>query len=69
MGGALGQSMVSWEVQGDKDNDIVDQAGNLTFGHGQLTADIHLKIRGDTEPELDEVFSVLLTGVSRVGGD
>ncbi|XP_052793587.1 adhesion G-protein coupled receptor V1-like [Mya arenaria] len=64
-GGSIGQSVVSWMVQSDKNNDLVDHAGNVTFTHGQLTSDLQLKVRGDTVPELDELFVVIITAVSR----
>ena len=58
--------MVTWEVQGDKNNDIVDSQGTVTFQHNQLFGNLDLKIRGDTAAELDELFFVQLTNVSRV---
>ena len=58
--------MVSWEVTGDKNNDIVDHSGNVTFANQQLTADLGLKVRGDTAPELDELFVVQIIAVTRV---
>lgn len=66
VGGGIGTVTVSWEVQGDKDNDIVDHQGNVTFSNGQLSADLGLKVRGDTVAELDELYVVQLTAVSRV---
>ena len=67
MGGGIGTVIVSWEVQSDKNNDLVDHQGNVTFTNNQLSADLGLKVRGDTMAELDELFVVQLTAVSRVG--
>ena len=53
-------------MTGDQNNDIVDHNGTVTFGHDIVTADIGLKVRGDTLPELDELFVVHLTAVSKV---
>ena len=53
-------------MSGDPNNDIVDHSGIVTFGNLITTADLPLKVRTDTVPELDEVFFVQLTGVSQV---
>ena len=53
-------------MSGDPNNDIVDHTGVVTFGNFITTADLPLKVRTDTVPELDEVFFVQLTGVSQV---
>lgn len=66
VGGSIGSSQVTWEVTNDQNNDIVDHTGNVTFSNGQLYADLGLKVRGDTVPELDEMFIVELTAISRV---
>ena len=45
---------------------MIETSGKVTFSSGQLEADIQVKIRGDTVPELDEVFLVQITSVSLV---
>ena len=58
--------MVYWEVSGDIYNDIVDHSGTVTFANMMTMANLLLKIRIDTVPELDELFVVNLVNVSRV---
>ncbi|KAL4228132.1 hypothetical protein ACF0H5_013567 [Mactra antiquata] len=65
IGGSIGLTMVTWKVINDQNNDIVEHTGNVTFNNGQLYADLDLKIRGDTLPELDELFIVELAHISR----
>ena len=57
---------MEWKIQNDPNNDMIETTGKLTFAPGQLEAEIEVKIRGDTVPELDEVFLVQITSVSLV---
>ena len=66
IGGSIGLTQVTWQVLTDTNNDLVDHQGNVTFINQQLTSDLELKVRGDTVPELDELFVVELVVVSRV---
>ena len=65
-GGSIGQVEVQWELTQDSNNDFVDRNGTVIFGSLITRADLPLKVRGDTVPELDEVFDVQLTAVSKV---
>ena len=44
----------------------MDHSGTVTFANMMTTADLLLKIRIDTVPELDELFVLNLINVSRV---
>ena len=66
MGGTIGQALVTWQVTGDTGNDIVDLNGNITFQSGQTKGYAEIRIRGDTEPELDEIVKVILTASTEV---
>ncbi|XP_069137444.1 adhesion G-protein coupled receptor V1-like isoform X2 [Argopecten irradians] len=63
--GSLGESTVTWQILGQPDNDVVETTGNVTFNHGVTLAMFEVKIRGDTVPELDELYQIQLTAVNR----
>ena len=65
-GGSIGLVNVTWKVQEDPDNDLLDQSGVLTFDPAQTEADLVLRVWDDGIPELEETFIVSLTEVSRV---
>ena len=65
-GGSIGEVELEWSIQNDPSNDMIEKSGTVTFTSGQLEADIQVKIRGDTAPELDEVFLVQIASVSLV---
>jgi hypothetical protein len=60
--------IVSWQATEDMDDghDLVEHSGTVAFQSGQNEAYLELKIRGDTEPELDEIATVRLTQVAYV---
>ncbi|XP_041376199.1 adhesion G-protein coupled receptor V1-like [Gigantopelta aegis] len=64
LGGTIGKAQVTWQVVGDDGNDVVDLTGNITFMSGQTIGYAEIRIRGDTEPELDEIVSVVLTATT-----
>ena len=64
--GKIGTAIVTWEVQGNNENDIVESSGILVFGHNQTIGNIEIKIREDTVPELDETYQVQLKSVQPV---
>ena len=45
---------------------MIETSGKVTFSSDQLEANIQVKIKGDTVPELNEVFLVQITSVSLV---
>ena len=57
---------MEWKIQNDPNNDMIETTRKLTFTPGQLESEIEVKIRGDTVPELDELFLVQITSVSLV---
>ena len=65
-GGSIGSANVTWEVEDDPHHDLVEMGGLLHFGDGKTEAGLGVKVRGDTLPELDEMFVVTLTNVSMV---
>ena len=46
------------------DNDYVSTSGNLTFGIGETTKTVLVPIVGDTKPEGDETFSLVLVSAA-----
>ena len=65
-GGLLGTVNVSWAVLSDSDDDIVEDSGFIIFEPGQGSHEIPIWVRGDKQPELDEVIMVQLMEVSQV---
>lgn len=64
--GSIGTSTVTWQILGSTQNDIVDSTGNVTVGHEVNQAMLDIKVRGDTVPELDELYQIQLTAVDQV---
>jgi hypothetical protein len=44
--------------------DFVDTSGTLTFQPGETVQSINVQIIGDTESELDEIFSTLISNAN-----
>ena len=63
LGGNIGEINVTWIVLSDPEDDLVVDKGQITFQAGQTEAYIPMQIRGDSEPEMDELFLIQLTGV------
>ncbi|KAJ8304144.1 hypothetical protein KUTeg_017727 [Tegillarca granosa] len=63
--GDIGVIGVTWKILGNPGNDIVEVNGTVVFPHGVTRASIEIKIRGDTEPELNEVYQIQLTGTQQ----
>ncbi|XP_060082724.1 adhesion G-protein coupled receptor V1-like [Ylistrum balloti] len=63
--GSLGESTVTWQILGQPDNDVIETTGNVTFNHEVTMATFEVKIRGDTVPELDEMYQIQLSAVNR----
>ena len=68
LGGAIGSDVVSWQATEDEDDglDLMDTVGTVSFEPGQIEANMEIRIRGDTEPELDELLIVRLMQVAQV---
>ena len=66
MQGTIGTASVTWEIQGDPENDVVATTGAVTFTPGALQANLIISVRGDTVPELDKTYTVVLTAASLV---
>uniref|UniRef100_F7FXQ0 Adhesion G-protein coupled receptor V1 n=1 Tax=Monodelphis domestica TaxID=13616 RepID=F7FXQ0_MONDO len=62
--GALSQVTLHWNIPSDVSGDLAFTSGNVTFGIGQLSANITVEILPDEIPELDKAFSILIINVS-----
>ena len=51
---------------GNPETDVTPSSGSVSFASGQTQANLDLQILADSEPELNETFTVMLTQV--VGG-
>ena len=68
LGGTIGSDTVSWEAFEDQDDglDLTERSGVVSFSAGQSEASLEIRVRGDSEPELDEILRVRLTQVTKV---
>lgn len=66
-GGHIGSTLVTWTVSDDNSYDLLAQTGTVELLNGEGQTSIILSVRPDTIPELDELFHIQLTSVSRVG--
>ncbi|XP_063820072.1 adhesion G-protein coupled receptor V1 [Pseudophryne corroboree] len=62
--GALSMVFVFWTIEFDPFGDLGFTHGNVTFEIGQKSANITILVASDDVPELDKVFSIVLTNVS-----
>ena len=65
-GGLIGSVNVTWRVQSSSNNDLMENEGQVHFESGQQEADLEIRIRGDTIPEVDKGLTILLVGTSAV---
>jgi len=50
----------------DRGNDLTEKGGLVYFASGQQVALLNIGVVDDTEPEVDEMFTILLKGTSAV---
>ncbi|XP_018414734.1 PREDICTED: G-protein coupled receptor 98, partial [Nanorana parkeri] len=62
--GALSMVSVFWKIESDPFSDLALTSGNVTFEIGQKSGNITILVSPDDIPELDKVFSVIITHVS-----
>ncbi|XP_075449203.1 adhesion G-protein coupled receptor V1 isoform X3 [Ascaphus truei] len=62
--GALSKVFLFWRIEWDPSGDLAFNSGNITFEIGQKSANLNVQVPPDDVPELDEMFSVLITNVS-----
>lgn len=55
---------VFWKIETDPFSDLAFTSGNVTFAIGQKSGNITILVSPDDIPELDKVFSVIITNVS-----
>ena len=67
-GGAIGQVKVTWSSVNDTEGDLMESDGVIVFEDGQKDGEITVRIRGDTIPELEEHFGIVLVNSSKVSG-
>lgn len=65
-GGSIGDVTVFWSLLDDSSDDFVYDSGQIEIEEGRTETTLTITVRPDDEPELDEVFTVLLTNVSQV---
>ena len=65
-GGSIGAVNVTWKVMYDRGNDLTEKGGLVYFASGQQVALLNIGVVGDTEPEVDEMFTILLKETSAV---
>ncbi|KAL8615958.1 hypothetical protein ACOMHN_034634 [Nucella lapillus] len=67
LGGSIGADTVSWRATEDvaDGQDLTESSGTVLFSSGQKEANLEIRIRGDTEPELDEMVQVRLIQVAK----
>ncbi|KAF7670351.1 hypothetical protein LDENG_00010120 [Lucifuga dentata] len=63
--GVMGNITVHWQIQSDSElaGDFLALAGSVVILEGQREAEIILTLMPDTVPELEELYTVRLTGV------
>ncbi|KAM4875921.1 adhesion G-protein coupled receptor V1 [Thomomys bottae] len=64
--GTYGRITVAWEADGSI-NDIFPTSGVISFTEGQMLSTVTLTVLADDLPELSEVVTVTLTGVTTEG--
>ncbi|KAM8960806.1 adhesion G-protein coupled receptor V1 [Pelodytes ibericus] len=62
--GTLSKVSLFWIVESDPLGDLAFTSGNITFETGQKSANITIQVPPDDTPELDKLFSILITSVS-----
>ncbi|KAM3842448.1 adhesion G-protein coupled receptor V1-like, partial [Diretmus argenteus] len=62
--GDLSNVTVYWEAEPSSEGDLLSRSGNVTFGVGQTTGNIIIRVAQDEVPELDKSFTVSLVNVS-----
>ncbi|KAM4707152.1 adhesion G-protein coupled receptor V1 [Discoglossus pictus] len=62
--GALSKVILSWKIESDPSGDLAFSSGNVTFEIGQQSANLTIHVSPDDVPELDKVFTILITNVS-----
>ncbi|KAM5191785.1 adhesion G-protein coupled receptor V1 [Mantella aurantiaca] len=62
--GALSMVSVFWKIESDPFADLAFTSGNISFTIGQKSGNITILVSPDDVPELDKVFSVIITNVS-----
>ncbi|XP_042344940.1 adhesion G-protein coupled receptor V1 [Plectropomus leopardus] len=62
--GDLSNVTVYWEADPSSEGELLSRSGNITFGVGQTSENIIIKVAEDEIPELDKSFNVSLVNVS-----
>ncbi|XP_068103893.1 adhesion G-protein coupled receptor V1 [Hyperolius riggenbachi] len=62
--GDLSVVSVFWKIESDPFGDLAFTSGNVTFEIGQKRGNFTVLVSPDNAPELDKVFSIIITNVS-----
>ncbi|XP_044225055.1 adhesion G-protein coupled receptor V1 isoform X2 [Thunnus albacares] len=62
--GDLSNVTLFWEADPSSEGELVSRFGNITFGVGQTSENITIRVAQDEIPELDKSFTVSLVNVS-----
>ncbi|XP_053330924.1 adhesion G-protein coupled receptor V1 [Spea bombifrons] len=62
--GSLSSVSLFWRIESDPLDDLAFTTGNITFETGQKLANLTIQVLPDDTPELDKMFSILITNVS-----
>lgn len=62
--GDLSNVTVYWDADPSSERELLGRFGNITFGVGQKSENIIIKVAQDEMPELDRRFTVSLVNVS-----
>ena len=59
---------MTWAASEDEDDglDLTESSGTVSFVEGQQEANLEVRVRGDTVPELDEIATIRLMQVAQV---
>ena len=59
---------MTWAASEDEGDglDLTESSGTVSFVEGQQEANLEVRVRGDTMPELDEIATIRLMQVAQV---
>lgn len=63
--GDLSNVTVYWEVDPSSEGELLTRFGNISFGVGQISKNIIIRVAQDEIPELDKKYTVSLVNVSK----
>lgn len=64
--GNIGTVSVKWLLTGNPGDDVEKTEGTETFQIGRVEAILYVNVKGDSLPELDKTYQLLLTDATPV---